>query len=68
MAKEKVKIKCQRDPLPEHFASLEVAGEFWDMHDSTGYEDYMQDVDCTVEIKKRTYLISLDSELHHKME
>ena len=68
MAKEKVKAKCQRDPLPEHFASLEAAGEFWDTHDSADYEDYMQDVDCTVQIRQRTYMISLDSELYREME
>jgi CopG antitoxin of type II toxin-antitoxin system len=34
----------ERDPLPESFASLEEAGEFWDTHDSTDYEDLMEDV------------------------
>jgi hypothetical protein len=67
MAKEKNKAKSQRDPLPEHFASLEAAAEFWDTHDSADYEDYMQDVDCAAQIKRRTYMISLDSELYRKL-
>jgi hypothetical protein len=38
------KKKRKRDPLPEEFGSLEEAGEFWDTHDSTDYEEYMKDV------------------------
>ena len=33
--------KKNRDPLPEHFASLEEAAEFWDTHDSGDYEEYL---------------------------
>ncbi|MDT5061907.1 MAG: hypothetical protein QOH63_2366 [Acidobacteriota bacterium] len=44
-----------RDPLPEHFDSLEEAAEFWDTHDSADYEEYMQDVECDVEIKMKSY-------------
>jgi len=67
MAREKGKTKQRREPLPEEFASLEAAAEFWDMHDSADYEEHMQDVDCTMRIKKRTYMISLDSELYRKL-
>jgi hypothetical protein len=34
----------KRDPLPKEFGSLEEAGEFWDTHDSTDYEEYMKEV------------------------
>ena len=34
MGKEKTKTRNARDPLPEHFDSLEEAAEFWDTHDS----------------------------------
>jgi hypothetical protein len=47
-------------PLPEHFDSLEQAAEFWDAHDSADCEEQMTDVEVEVDIKKRTYLISLD--------
>ncbi len=67
MARVSSKARRQRDPLPEHFASLEAAAEFWDTHDSADYEEHMQDVDCTVQIKRRTYMISLDSELYRKL-
>ena len=44
MAKSKVKAKPQkRIPLPEHFASLEEAGPFWDTHDRADYEEYVSE-------------------------
>jgi hypothetical protein len=57
----------KRDPLPEHFNTIEEAAEFWDTHDSADYEDYMRDVECQVNIKRRTYMISLDSDLYRKL-
>ena len=46
-----------RDPLPEHFASLEEAAEFWDTHDSSDYEEYFVDVDVEVDLKKRSLVV-----------
>ncbi|MEO6726195.1 MAG: CopG family antitoxin [Blastocatellia bacterium] len=66
-AKAKVASKKQRDPLPEHFNSIEEAGEFWDTHDSGDYEDYMHDVECEFEINRSVYRVSLDSDLYHKV-
>ena len=65
--KGKVKVRKQRDPLPERFDSLEEAAEFWDTHDSADYEEYMRDVECEFDIKRRTYLVSLDGELYRKV-
>jgi hypothetical protein len=67
-AKSKTGAKKRREPLPEHFAALEDAAEFWDAHDSAEYEDLMTDADFEVGIKKRTYLISLDGELYRKVQ
>ena len=55
-----------RDPLPEHFASLEEAAEFWDTHDSSDYEEYFVDVDVEVDLKKRSLVVdrSLYDEVH----
>lgn len=66
MARKKSKTK-ERDPLPDHFDSLEEAGEFWDTHDSSDYEEYFHDVDCTFEIKKKTRLISMDGSLYDEV-
>ncbi len=61
------KTTKRRDPLPEHFGSLEEAAEFWDTHDSGNYEKYFSDVECTCDIKKRTHLISMDGSLYDEV-
>ncbi len=38
-----VEKNSQRDPIPEHFADLEAAAEFWDSHDLADYEDLTGD-------------------------
>jgi len=53
--------------LPERFISIEEAAEFWDTHDSADYEEFMRDVDCKINIKRRTYLVLLESELYRKL-
>jgi hypothetical protein len=45
----------RRDPLPEHFSSLEEAGEFWDSHSSADYEEFMKDVDFDVELRRSAH-------------
>ena len=67
MAGAKNKAVKKRDPLPERFTTIEEAADFWDTHDSADYEEYMRDVECRVNIKRRTYLISLDSNLYRKL-
>jgi len=62
------KARRKRDPLPERFGSVEEAAEFWDTHDSADYEEYMKDVECEFDLKKRIYLISIDGELYEKVE
>jgi hypothetical protein len=57
----------RREPLPERFGSVEEAGEFWDTHDSADYEEDMVDVDCDVNIKRRVYLVSLESDLYRRL-
>jgi hypothetical protein len=67
MADAKNKTAKKRDPLPERFNTTNEAAEFWDTHDSADYEEYMRDVECQVNIKRRTYMISLDSDLYRKL-
>ena len=57
-----MKIVEQRDPLPEHFESLEEAAEFWDTRDSADYEDYMRGVECKFDIKLHVYIFSNENE------
>jgi CopG antitoxin of type II toxin-antitoxin system len=65
--KTKVKARKHSDPLPEHFDNIEEAAEFWDTHDSAEYEEFMREVDSEVEIKRRTYWVSLNGELYRKV-
>ncbi len=67
MANTRSKKTTVRDPLPEHFSSLEEAAAFWDTHDSGDYEEYFKDVDCKFNIKKKTHLISVDGGLYDEV-
>lgn len=44
------------DPLPESFESEEAAGEFWDNHSLTDYEEYFEPCDDTIEISERIFI------------
>ena len=57
MQKEKSKKIKKRDQLPETFNSFSDAANFWDNHDSTDYEDIMEDADFDIEIKRNIYLV-----------
>lgn len=57
----------KRDPLPEHFNSLEEAGEFWDTHDSADYEEYMIPVHFEVELKPRAHKVEIADQLMRKV-
>ncbi|MGB9178181.1 MAG: CopG family antitoxin [Pyrinomonadaceae bacterium] len=68
MANKRSKVKAkQPDPLPEEFNSIDEAAEFWDTHSSADYEEFMEDVEFEVDIKQRTYLVSLDGGLYQKV-
>ena len=41
------------------FASEDKAGEFWDTHSTSDYEEYL---DVTIDIKKRHFEIKIDRE------
>ena len=57
MEKEKSKPKKRRNDLPDRFQSIAEAGAFWDSHDSNEYEDLMEEVEFTVDITHRAYLV-----------
>jgi len=57
----------QRDPIPEDFASVQEAAEFWDTHDLADYEDRMQEVDFEVDLQRRVFLTALEPELAKKL-
>ena len=55
-----------RDPIPESFASLEAAGEFWDTHSTDDYEDMVQELDVDFDIQRRVYLVPIRDELYRQ--
>jgi hypothetical protein len=60
--KTKQNTKKKLDPLPDSFLSAEEAGEFWDTHSTSDYEDQLQPVDMTINIKRRHFEIEIDRE------
>ena len=59
MGKSRKKI----DPLPDHFDSLEEAGEFWDTHSSADYEEYMIPVHFDVDLKGSVHEVRVAHDL-----
>lgn len=57
----------ESDPIPEHFATLEEAAEFWDTHDLADYWDLTEDADFEVNLKRRRYLVAVAPELAEKL-
>ncbi len=59
MQKEKDRGNQKRDVLPEEFASISEAASFWESHDSTDYEDFMEEVEFDVDVKRHIYLVPI---------
>lgn len=52
-----------KDPLPEHFSSIEEAGEFWDSHSSADYEEYMKDAHFEVDLRRSVHEVRITDQL-----
>ena len=59
---EKNKNK-KRDPLPDEFQSLEEAGEFWDTHSSSDYEEFMREAHFEVDLRRHSTEVRVSDEL-----
>jgi hypothetical protein len=62
-----VESKSVRDPIPDQFATIEEAAEFWDTHDLADYWDLTEEVDFEVNLRRRRYPVALDPELAEKL-
>jgi hypothetical protein len=51
--------KTERDPVPEHFKTVEEAAEFWDGHDLGDYWDLTRPAEFDVDIQRRVFLTAL---------
>ncbi len=57
------------DPLPESFESEEAAGEFWDTHSLTDYEEHLEAADdVTFEISERIFEVQIAEDIFKKLQ
>ena len=57
------------DPLPESFESEEAAGEFWDTHSLTDYEEHLEAADdVTFEISERVFEVQVAEDVYKKLQ
>jgi hypothetical protein len=61
------KNKKQVDPIPDHFNSIEEAGEFWDEHSLADYWDQTKEVYFDIEIEEEPRYIVLERKLAKKI-
>ena len=50
------------DPIPDAFKSEDEAAEFWGTHSITDYEEFLEQVDLEVNLKRRHFEIEVDKE------
>ncbi len=62
MAESKV-----QDQIPEQFATIEEAAEFWDSHDLAHYWDLTEEAEFEVNLQRRRYLVAVAPELAEKL-
>ena len=55
------------DAVPEQFASMDAVAEFWDTHDLADYADLTTEVEFTVNLERRRYLVALEPELAERL-
>lgn len=51
------------DKIPEEFASLEDAIEFWDAHDTTDYLESFETVQAEAKLERRRFEVEIDADL-----
>ncbi|MBI5878996.1 MAG: hypothetical protein HZB53_15200 [Chloroflexi bacterium] len=57
----------KKDAIPEQFATIAEASEFWDSHDLADYWDQTNEAQIDVDIKRRKYLAALEPQLAKKI-
>lgn len=51
--------KSKKKHIPEHFKSVEKAGEFWDSHDLADYWEKTKEANLTFSLQKKHYYVSV---------
>ena len=57
------------DPLPETFATVEEAGEFWDSHSTRDYEEYLEPGDDEIiEARQRIFEVPVAADVFQQLQ
>ena len=57
------------DTLPDSFESEEAAGEFWDNHSLTDYDEHLEAADdVTFEISERVFEVQVAEDVFRKLQ
>lgn len=57
------------DPIPERFASIKEASDFWDVHDAGDYEEFLHLVDEELEVSQELpQTVSLEHSLSETLK
>jgi len=55
------------DTIPEEFASLEAAAEFWDTHSLDDYWDQTSEAHFDVDLQRRVILVPLEQSIARRL-
>jgi hypothetical protein len=56
------------DPLPESFETEAEAGAFWDAHSTIDYQEYLEPVDDSIEIRDRVFEVQIASDVFERLQ
>ncbi len=58
----------QIDPIPDEFATVEQAAEFWDKHDTTDYPGAFRTVTVVAKLRHRHFEIPIEADVIKTLE
>ncbi len=58
----------KKDSIPDEFASLEEAGEFWDTHSAADYMDELEEVEMEFNIQRRTFFLPVQDQMYQRLQ
>ena len=61
------RAKVKPDPIPESFASIEEAAEWWDSHSTADYWDESREVKFDIQLPPRKPTVALDSDVAERL-
>lgn len=56
-----------KEPIPEEFAGIAEAGDFWDAHSLADYWEQTHPVDFTVDLGESVHLVAVEKNLIERL-